>query len=46
MAAQTKPDEIVALKMTDMKKCEVIKYFNVCRKTIFNVWKRFQEEQT
>lgn len=43
---QTKCDQFVALKMAAMINFEVIKQLNAYRKTIFNVWKNFQEEQT
>lgn len=41
--AQTKEDQFITLKITDMKNCELINQLNVWKKTIFNVEKVSRE---
>lgn len=39
MAAQIKCDQMVALKLDCMNNSEVVKQLNICKETVFNVWK-------
>ena len=44
MAAQTKRDQIVALKLAGCNNHEIVNQLTVCRKTVFNIWERYQEK--
>lgn len=46
MASQKKREQVVALKMSTMKNCEVIKQLNVCRKTYLMCGKSFKTTAT
>jgi transposase len=46
MEAKTKHDQIVALKTAGISNRDITKQLDVCRKTVFNVWKRYTETAT
>ena len=46
MADKFKRDQIVALKTAGVSNKCIVKQLKVCRKTVFNAWKQFQETGT
>lgn len=46
MASKATRDQIVALKADGVSNKDVIKQLNVCRKTVFNTWKRYTQSAT
>jgi len=45
-ASKTIRDQIVALKIAGICNNAIMDQLSVCRKTVYNVWKRYQEENT
>ena len=43
---KTKRDQIVALKVAGIPTSSIMKQLSVCRKTIYNTWKRHQDGET
>ena len=43
MSAETKYIQTVALEMAGVSNQDIMKQVNFCKKTIFKVWKRYQE---
>lgn len=46
MASKTKRDQIITLKTAGISNCDMTKQLNVCRETVFNIWKRYTEPAT
>ena len=46
MAAKAKRDQIVALKTAGKSNCDITKQLDVCRKTVYNIWKQYTETAT
>ena len=46
MVLKAKRDQVVALKAAGVSTKNIIKQLNVCRKTVFNTWKRFTKSVT
>ena len=46
MANKEKRSQIVALKTAGARTNAIVKQLNVCRKTVYNVWKQFQDTGT
>lgn len=42
MASKVKCYQIVALKKSSVSYKNIMKQLNVCRKTVFNIWKRYK----